>query len=153
MMARIATAVRVQRQLGVPIIVSGGVVYAGRSAEAPIVRRFLVDLGVPDEQVIMEERSRDTEDNGRFSAEIIRQRGFRQPLLLTSAYHMRRSLAMFKRVGMAVTPLPSNFCHDPNYKAIWADYLPGASAMSGTAQALREYLGLGWHALAFWRKS
>jgi uncharacterized SAM-binding protein YcdF (DUF218 family) len=151
MMARLVTAVRVQRQLGVPIIVSGGVVYAGRSAEAPVIRRLLVDLGVPAEQVIMEDKSRDTEDNARFSKEILRRYGFAQPLLLTSAYHMRRSLAAFQRVGVAVTPLPANF-HAGTTRLIWADFLPDASAMAGSAKVLREYLGLGWYKLTFWRR-
>jgi len=152
MLARIVTAVRVQRQLRVPVIVSGGVVYPGRSAEAPIVRRFLTDLGVPADQIILEDRSRDTEDNGRFTAEILRQRGYQEPLLLTSAYHLRRSVAMFRRVGVTVTPLPTNF-YQGRVKAIWADWLPEAGAMAGSARALREYLGLGWYKLTFWRKA
>lgn len=144
MMARVVTAVRAQRQLGVPIIVSGGVVYPGRGAEAPVVRRFLIDLGVPAEQILLEERSRDTSDNARFSAEIIRQRGFTSPILLTSAYHMRRSLAAFTRAGVTVTPLAANFQASPA-KRNWADFLPEAYSLSTTSKALREYLGSIWY--------
>jgi uncharacterized SAM-binding protein YcdF (DUF218 family) len=143
-LARTVTAVRVQRQLGVPIIVSGGVVYPGRGAEAPVLRRFLIDLGVPAEQILLEERSRDTSDNARFSAEIIRQRGFTSPILLTSAYHMRRSLVAFTRAGVTVTPLPANFQASPD-KRIWSDLLPEAHSLSATNKALREYLGSLWY--------
>lgn len=144
MLARLVTAVRVQRQLGVPIIVSGGVVHPGRAAEAPVVRRFLVDLGVPAEQILLEEQSRDTSDNARFSAEIIRQRGYAAPILLTSAYHMRRSLIAFTRAGITVTPLAANFQASPA-KWIWADLLPEAQHLSSTSKALREFLGLLWY--------
>ena len=152
MLARLVTLVRVQRQTGLPIIVSGGVVHSGVSAEAPIVRRYLVDLGVPPERIILEERSRDTEENARYCAEILRQRGFTAPLLLTSAYHLRRATAAFGRAGVRVTPIPANFKREER-ATVWADYLPQAGALATTATALREYLGLGWHRLTFWRRS
>lgn len=152
MMSRVVTAVRVQRQLGAPIIVSGGVVYRGMSAEAPIIRRFLLDLGVPADRIILEDKSRDTVENARFCGEILRQRGFSAPLLLTSAYHMRRSLAAFDRAGVRVTPLPANFKQEQR-SLVWADYLPQAAAMATSATALREYLGLAWYQLTFWRRT
>ena len=152
MLSRVVTAVRVQRLLGVPIIVSGGVVYQGMSAEAPIIRRYLLDLGVPADRIILEEKSRDTEENARFCKDILRQRGFTAPLLLTSAYHMRRSEAAFSRAGVRVTPLPANFKQEQRAR-VWADYLPNADALATTAKALREYLGLGWYKLTFWRRS
>ena len=60
MIGRIITAVRLQRKLDLPVIISGGSVYEGRKAEAPIVKRFLMDLGVPAHKIILESKSRDT---------------------------------------------------------------------------------------------
>lgn len=142
MMARMVTAVRLQRQLGVPILVSGGEVYAGRSAEALVVRRFLLDLGVPYRQILLEERSRDTIENARFSKVILQQHGYRQPLLVTSAFHMKRSLEAFRLEGVALTPVPANFITAKERTTIWPDLLPEAGALQGSATALREYLGL-----------
>jgi uncharacterized SAM-binding protein YcdF (DUF218 family) len=147
MLARVVTAVRAQRQLKVPIIVSGGVVFSGRSAEASIVRRFLVDLGVPAEQVLLEEKSRDTMENARYCREIIARHGFRRPLLVTSAYHMRRSLAAFRLAGVEVTPLPAQFATGSGLPPVWADWLPSAGGLSGSARALQEYLGLFFYRL------
>ncbi|MBI2353771.1 MAG: YdcF family protein [Deltaproteobacteria bacterium] len=142
MMTRIVTAVRLQRRLDLPILVSGGAVFGGRTAEAPVVRRFLMDLGVPERRIILEDKSRDTMENARFSREIIRRHGFRQPLLVTSAFHMRRSLEAFRRAGVMVTPLPAGFVTSAGHTAVWADFLPDSASLHGTATAMREYLGL-----------
>lgn len=142
MLARIVTAVRLQRQLDLPILVSGGVVYAGLSAEAPIARRFLQDLGVPARQILTEEKSRDTVENARFCKVILKEHNFRQPLLITSAFHMKRSMDAFRRQGVSVVPVPANFITAKEHKTILADLLPDAGALHGSATALREYLGL-----------
>jgi len=60
MSGRIITAVRLQKKLDIPIVVSGGIVFDGRKAEAVIVRRFLIDLGLPSDKIIMEDRMRNT---------------------------------------------------------------------------------------------
>jgi uncharacterized SAM-binding protein YcdF (DUF218 family) len=65
---------------------------------------------------------------------------------------MRRSVAAFNRVGVQVTPLPANF-HVGAVKTIWADFLPDAGNLAGSAKALREFLGLGWYKLSFWRRA
>jgi uncharacterized SAM-binding protein YcdF (DUF218 family) len=142
MLARLVTAARLYRQLHIPIMVSGGSGYVGRASEAPVIRRFLVDLGVEENQVILESQSRDTQENALNCSEIVRKRGFRFPLLVTSAYHMRRSIQAFKKVGMPVTPLPAQFLAGRTLPFLWADYLPRADALLHSATAMREYLGL-----------
>ena len=48
---RLLTALRLHRELGVPILVSGGQVYADSGAEAKIARRVLMSLGVPEQEI------------------------------------------------------------------------------------------------------
>lgn len=74
---RIVTAVRLHRRLGLPVIVSGGRIRAEDTPEAVIVKRFLVDLGVAESQVILEERSRDTHENAVFTKAVCEREGFR----------------------------------------------------------------------------
>ena len=148
MSCRILTAVRAQRQLGVPVIVSGGAVFAGQPAEAPVVRRFLLDLGVPAGQVIVEARSRDTRENARYCREILAGSGFTRPLLVTSAYHMPRALRAFRAVGVTVTPLPAQFATGGDKPSLWVQWLPDANALHRSSQALHEYLGLFWYRLS-----
>lgn len=149
MLARLVTAVRLQRQLDIPVIISGGSAYAGRMAEAPVVRRFMMDLGVQDRQILLESRSRDTVENATCSREIVSQKGFKRPLLVTSAYHMRRSIEAFKLAGIAVTPVPAQFSTGNNLPLIWADFLPGSDALHRSAKALKEHLGLFFYRLNY----
>ncbi len=139
---RVGTAVRLQRTLGVPVIVSGGTVFAGKSAEAPIMARILVDLGVPADRVVAEARSRDTRENARYTAEIARRGGYRNPVLVTSAYHMRRAVAAFRRAGLEVSPCPAGFQTWPGKRYGPEDFLPDGASLRRSSAAIREYAAL-----------
>lgn len=146
-MARLATAVRAYRQLRVPIIVSGGRVGEEKTSEAEVDKRFLIDLGVPAGMVIVEDKSRDTHENAQRCRDILRRRGFGSPLLVTSAFHMRRSVVAFEKEGIRVTPLPAQFMTATEGHYDWLDLLPDAFALSASATALKEYIGLFYYRL------
>ena len=133
MLSRIVTAVRLQRQIDVPIIVSGGKVYQNISSEAGIARRILTDLGVSEKKIIVEENSRDTFDNARYTREICRDRGFERPIVLTSAYHLRRALYLFEKAGLTVTAFPADFQTAPDRRYGWQDLLPSTGSLDSTA--------------------
>ena len=63
----IITTFKLHQKLGIPIIVSGGKVFQFKKAEAPIMERFLVDLGIIDDQIILEGNSRDTFENAKYT--------------------------------------------------------------------------------------
>ena len=62
------------------------------------MKRFLTDLGVPDPMIIVEDKSRDTIENARYARQICERRGFVRPILVTSAYHLKRSVLSFSKV-------------------------------------------------------
>lgn len=80
-------------------------------------------------------------ENARFTRQILENNGFRRPLLVTSAYHMRRSVAAFRQTGIEVTPVPAHFMSGGDAPAVWFDWLPNASSMTGVALALKEQIG------------
>jgi len=145
MLPRVVTAARLQRKLGVPVVVSGGKVFDHLDAEAPVVARVLADLGVPAKMIVTEGSSRDTSENARYTKRILDGKGFRAPLLVTSAYHMPRSVALFAKAGVAVTPVPAGFRTWEGRTYRWVDYLPSASGLSQSTMAMREYLGLAYY--------
>ncbi|GER94796.1 hypothetical protein A45J_2561 [hot springs metagenome] len=147
MLGRILTAVRLQKKLNVHVIVSGGVVFEGKKPEAPIVRRFLTDLGVPDKKIIIEDKGRDTIENARYTSEICKRFGYKKPLLVTSAYHMKRSVMSFEKVGIKVMPFPANFKTWENKKYGWEDYLPNSLDLTHTA--MHEYIGFLFYKFAY----
>jgi uncharacterized SAM-binding protein YcdF (DUF218 family) len=95
--------------LNIPIIVSGGKANVNSSSEALIAKRFLIDIGVEEGQIVIEENSRDTYENAKFIREICRRDDYKNPILITSASHMKRSLLAFKKIGLNVWPYPANF--------------------------------------------
>lgn len=149
MTTRIVTAARLQKKLGIPIIISTGKVFKHRKSEAPIVRRFLIDLGMPSDKVIMEDKSRDTIENAKYSTDICKKSGFEKPILVTSAYHMRRAVMSFEKTGLKVLPFPVGLRTWRDMKYGWDDYMPSLSAFDKTCTAMREYLGLIFYKRAY----
>ena len=147
MLSRLVTPGRLQKKLNLPIIISGGSVFPGRASEAVIDKRFLVDLGVPADKIVMEENSRDTMENAQYVKVLCARHQFKQPLLVTSAYHMERSVWSFARAGMNVTPYPANYRTSKDRKYSWNDFLP--RDMRDTYTALHEYLGLAYYKMAY----
>ncbi|MGD9363586.1 MAG: YdcF family protein, partial [Desulfobacterales bacterium] len=91
MIGRIVTAVRLQKYLNIPIIVSSGKVHKNSSAGALIAKRFLIDLGVEEGKIVIEDKSRDTYENAKYTREICLRNGYKNPILVTSASHLKRS--------------------------------------------------------------
>ena len=137
---RLLTAVRLQRKLGVPILLSGGQVYEDTGAEAKIARRILIDLGVPEEQILVETRSINTTQNARYSAEILRAQGLTQPILVTSAFHMKRAVLNFKKQGIDVVPYPADYqvTHHPVFH--YTKLRPQTEALLNNVTVLQETL-------------
>lgn len=147
-MGRIVTAVRLYRRLGLPIIVTGGRVYDDAdSAVATIAKRFLMDLGVPERLITVEDRARDTAQNARLTSAICRQQGFSKPILLTAAYHLTRARMAFDAAGMQVTPIPAYFLGSRNIPNTWRHLLPRAATLHTSANALHEYIGILYYRL------
>ena len=145
---RIVAAVRLYQRVQLPIIVSGGRVHDDTdSAVASIAKRFLVDLGVPADRIIVEDRARDTAQNARLTTVICRQRGFSRPILLTAAYHLKRARMAFDAAGLPVTPFPAYYLGSRDVAYTWRHLLPRAGSLQTSASALHEYLGLLYYRL------
>ena len=139
---RLIGAYALHRRTGWPILVSGGEVFRGDGTEAVVMQAILVSLGMSPDKIIMEPRSLNTTENAKMSADIMRLRGYKRPVLVTSAFHMRRSVEEFKQAGVTVTPYPVGY-YTPR-RDYWnvLSWVPSAAAMRGTGLALKEYMGL-----------
>ena len=149
MLGRIVTAVRLQKHLDIPIIISSGKVYKNSISGAFIAKRFLIDLGVKEGQIVIEDKSRDTFENAKYTREIFLRNGYKNPILVTSASHLKRSLLAFRKVGFDIMPYPTNFrsMRIRNYHLY--SYLPHSSSLMTTSIALHEYLGILFYNLAY----
>ncbi len=133
----------------VPIIVSGGFVYSKNgdtNSEAEIMKRTLVDLGVEFQDIYLEEQSRDTFENLKYSKEIMEDHGWDRILLVTSAYHMTRAKNAAETHEVEVIPAPTDFKTKRGDFNAW-NFLPTGSDLANSSKALREYLGLVYYKL------
>jgi uncharacterized SAM-binding protein YcdF (DUF218 family) len=110
-------------------------------SEARAMAVFLQDLGVPAQAIALEETSRNTRQNAAFSAALLKARGVEHILLVTSALHMPRALALFKAQGLQVTPAPTDFEASQDPSSDLLAWLPDAGALNGSALAMKEWVG------------
>jgi len=68
--------------------------------EADVIKQYLIDIGIPTEDLIFENESRNTHENATFVFKTLKPTKSENILLITSAFHMRRSLGCFKKAGM-----------------------------------------------------
>lgn len=139
---RLLTAAQLYHSTGVPIIVSGGQVFANTGKEAEIARHILQGLGIPDEKIIVEGQALNTTDNAKFTKQILTEKGFTNPILVTSAFHMERSVGQFAKFNMTVLPYPTDYQTNTSHIFEWNQLWPRADAFYNSQLAIKEYLGL-----------
>ncbi|MDB5131093.1 MAG: hypothetical protein JWR02_842 [Mucilaginibacter sp.] len=110
-------------------------------AEADWVKTQLKAFKVPDSCVLIENRSRNTIENAAFSKAVINARHLPPPyLLVTSAFHMRRSLGIFKKAKLDVIPYPCNYLAG-NGKTSPDSFTPSADALDKWNIYIKEVVG------------
>ncbi|WP_238653692.1 YdcF family protein [Paenibacillus piscarius] len=139
---RLLAAARLYRETGLPVIFSGGQVFADSGNEADIARRQLIGLGIPAEDILPENRSLNTEQNAVNTAKLMQEHGFTRPVLVTSGFHMPRSMVRFKHAGLTPQPFPVDFQASRPMSLYAGKFTPTAGSVSTTGLALKEYLGL-----------
>jgi uncharacterized SAM-binding protein YcdF (DUF218 family) len=125
------------------ILLSGGSDPAeSRTSEAEAMRVLLIDLGVSDQALVLEPRSRTTRENAKFSAAMLRGRGINQIILVTSASHMPRAVALFRAEGFDVIPASTDFQGRPRHAMHPAlQWVPDTGALDASSRAIKEIVG------------
>ncbi len=139
---RLLTSAQLYHILHVPILISGGKVLDTTGSEADIAKVILMGLGVPEDQIIPENKSLNTTENAKFTKLLLQQHGFTQPILVTSAFHMKRSVMQFHKVDLTVTPYPTDYQTNVDIRFQPHQFWPSAVALVDASLALKEYLGI-----------
>lgn len=109
--------------------------------EGRVAADFLQTVGVAPGRIFRETASRNTHENARFTARLLRERFPNgRYLLVTTAFHMRRAMACFRREGIDVTPYPVDFRAGPASAAA-ATFWPSAEALDHFDRLVREWVG------------
>lgn len=133
---------RLHRALHVPVIISGGLVHKENGIEAETGLRLLKACGVAEKDILPDAKSRNTAENARFTREICQTKGFRKVILVTSAYHMPRSMLLFRREGIEAVPYPTDYMTNKTLVLDAFALTPQAYHLNNTAIAMKEYLGI-----------
>lgn len=119
------------------VIISGVDPLNPRSEEAVAVRRFFTARGVEANNITIENKSRNTWENVRNIREIVGEEPF---FLVTSAYHMKRAMREFEKIGGNPIPAPVDFRRRSSYGLI--SYFPSARNLRNADLAIHEYFGI-----------
>jgi uncharacterized SAM-binding protein YcdF (DUF218 family) len=93
------------------ILISGGVYFTdSRANEAKELQKFLISAGIPEKDIIVEDKSLNTHENALFSSEILQKNYPNQKyLLITSAFHLRRAKGCFEKAGVQTDTFATDF--------------------------------------------
>lgn len=142
------------------VIMSGGRIdwQQNSQSESADMAELAEAMGVPASAILQDPTSLNTYENAVNVKQILQERGIQRVLLVTSAMHMPRSIAIFQKQGMNVIPAPTDFTLaeedllepvDTAQEQILA-LLPEASHLHQFTRALKEYIGMGVYWLRGW---
>jgi uncharacterized SAM-binding protein YcdF (DUF218 family) len=134
---RLRYAARLHRRTGLPVLVTGGRLRPDDPPIAALMSEALAeDFGIEARWV--EDRSRNTAENARFSAELLRRDGISTVLVVTHAWHMGRALMAFRGLGMDVRPASTLAPHRPTDIDM---VIPSVPALYGSFLGIHELVG------------
>lgn len=130
------------------IIVSGGdVLYQGQVFnEAKSMSLWLEAMGVSSTDIILEQKARTTRENALYVKEIVDEKNITDFYLITSASHMRRSLAVFVKLGMRPTPYAVDFRVQSLGTGVSFNSF-GLAKLNLLKMSLHEYIGILYYKL------
>ena len=139
---RLLTAARLQRHLQIPLLLSSGQVFAEGGNESVIAKRALISLGLPERQIVLEDRSRNTAENAVNTARYCTDFGWRRPILVTSAFNMPRAMLFFERAGLKPQPYPCDYSTNGIEQLNIFSWAPRIDCLFNSCLALKEYAGI-----------
>lgn len=124
------------------ILFSGGVglFEPGGETEAATAERLLLAMGVPPERLMLENQSRNTDENAEYTLAALGANPG-TALLVTSAFHMPRSVGLFRRVGIDVVPWPTDY-RSSGQEGFGLDFANPVHNLNTTSIAIKEWIGL-----------
>ncbi len=122
---------------------SGNLIYPGLK-EAKMLRSFLLNIGIPKQNILMDTLAENTHENAVYTKEILQQHPrLHSVLLFTSSLHMRRAMACFRHEGLKVQPYPTNLINSQTYWNVEYLLIPSISNFLIWNGMIHEIIGYG----------
>jgi uncharacterized SAM-binding protein YcdF (DUF218 family) len=142
------------------ILLSGGDIDfldSAPSTPADDMATMLEFLGIPRADLVIQNQSMNTYEDAKFSCAILKERGYEKIILVTSAFHMPRSVALFQSQGCPVIPAPVDYgiteagwqkLAHPTIQEIAINLLPSYTNISSVTKIMKEYFGMLYYRLS-----
>jgi uncharacterized SAM-binding protein YcdF (DUF218 family) len=140
----VAAAALAHRYPNARIVFSGGnanLVLDDSAKEADYAVLVFERLGIAGNRLTVERGSRNTQENAEFSKALVSPKPGERWLLVTSAFHMPRSVGVFRKAGFAVEPYPVDWRTGGGID-LWSFWTFASEGLGRTDTALREWIGL-----------
>lgn len=127
------------------VIITGGTgnLRQNEPAESFFLRKQFLENGIPDSCIIIEYRSRNTYENAVYTKRLIDSLHLSPPfVLITSAIHMKRSEAVFRRAGVSFVPFPCDFKVNEVRPELENYIVPDVSLLDEWSYFFKEIIGL-----------
>jgi uncharacterized SAM-binding protein YcdF (DUF218 family) len=130
------------------IIFSGGGTVPGASInEADVIARYAEVLSLPRSRLILDNRSRNTYENARFTADLVKPKPAERWILVTSAWHMPRAVGCFRKFGFTVVPFPVDY-RTGRWHSRLGFGTPVSERLTLLDMAVKEWIGLAAYRIA-----
>ena len=127
------------------IILSGdsGYIFKGGLHEATQLKALLTEQNIPDRDILIENKSRNTHENAEETFKLIKKKGLVSSsfLLITSAIHMRRAEACFQKEGLECSTFSTDHYYDPSSTFSLTSIIPSAEAFVMWKRMIKEWIG------------
>ena len=144
----IAAAVLAHRYPNARVVYSGGsanLVSSDDAKEADYAAELFEGFGIAKARLLMERRARNTLENAEFSRALAAPKPGERWLLVTSAFHMPRSVGLFRKAGFNVEPYPVDW-RTGGRGDLLTPFTVAGDGLARTDLAVREWMGL----IAYW---
>jgi uncharacterized SAM-binding protein YcdF (DUF218 family) len=140
-------AVRLYKAGKAPIVVAtgGNQPVPGGITQVPeshVMSALMQQWGVPESAILVEDRSINTRENAAFTFAMLSARQIRRILLVTSAMHMPRAAATFRKAGFDVIAAPADFHTGWTRLDLPLNWWPSAHSLDQCDIAVKEWLGV-----------
>jgi uncharacterized SAM-binding protein YcdF (DUF218 family) len=127
------------------LLFSGGTIEVLTGTTESEAKQYLAlaqEAGITAEHIVLEERSRNTYENALYAQQTMAARGWENALLVTSASHMPRAMAVFNALGIEVVAAPTDVrIVSSSHSLSFFDVLPTAFSLELSSPAAKEYVG------------
>ncbi len=152
---RLLVALRLYRAGKAPwVVASGGdspLLLKARSLhEADVMKAMLEEWGLPGSAILVEGLSVNTHENAVYTHRLLAPKGIQHIILVTSAAHMPRAAATFRKAGFEVEAAPADFMTGWDEESSVFDWVPASGALANSEFAIHEWIGIWAYRLHGW---